>query len=58
MVKSIANDITVDCVYAESRALANFLVSEAIKQEDAAYVSAEGHIMQEIARKKKCSGSP
>lgn len=51
MIKSIANDITVDCVYAESLLLANFLVAEAMKQEDAAYASAEGVMMQEIVEK-------
>jgi len=51
MVKSIANDLTVDCVYAESLELANFLVMEAMKEGHAAYVSAEGLMMQEMVQK-------
>lgn len=51
MVRSIANDVTVDCVYAESVELANFLVTEATKEKDAAYPSAQGLMMEEIAEK-------
>lgn len=51
MIKSNANALTVDCVYAESLKLVNFLVSEAMKQEDASYVSARGLMMEAILQK-------
>ncbi|KAG2134385.1 uncharacterized protein EDB93DRAFT_1107302 [Suillus bovinus] len=42
--------ISVDCVYAESVELANFLVAEARKQEGAVYASAEGLTIKDILR--------
>ncbi|KAG1866007.1 hypothetical protein F4604DRAFT_1682999 [Suillus subluteus] len=44
MVRSIAKDVTMHCVYAELVELAKFLVMEAQKQQGAAYVSAEGSL--------------
>jgi hypothetical protein len=51
MVKSIANDLTMDCMYAESLKLVNFLVMEVMKEGHAAYVSAKGLMMQEMVQK-------
>jgi hypothetical protein len=51
MVKFIANNLTVGCMYAESLKLVNFLVMEAMKEGHAAYVSTEGLIMQEMVQK-------
>lgn len=48
MVRSIANDISVDCMYAESVELANYLVTEARKECDEPYMSAEGLMMEHI----------
>ncbi|KAG1869561.1 hypothetical protein F4604DRAFT_1926954 [Suillus subluteus] len=51
MVRSIANDIAVECVYAESVELANFLVTEARKQGNEPYMSAEALMMEGISRR-------
>ncbi|KAG1876931.1 hypothetical protein C8R48DRAFT_768497 [Suillus tomentosus] len=48
MVRSMANDVTVHCVYAESLELAYFLVAEATKIQHAPYASAGGLMMADI----------
>ncbi|KAG2134229.1 hypothetical protein BD769DRAFT_1385816 [Suillus cothurnatus] len=50
MVRSIANDVSVAIVYAYTEELANLLVSEAVKLDNAPYMSGYGRLMDSIMR--------
>jgi hypothetical protein len=50
MVRSIANDVSVAIVYAYTEELANHLVSEAEKLDNAPYLSGSGRLMDSIVR--------
>jgi hypothetical protein len=50
MVHSIANDVSVTIVYAYTKELANLLVSEAVKLDNAPYMSGCSRLMDSIMR--------
>ncbi|KAG2746797.1 hypothetical protein P692DRAFT_20876107 [Suillus brevipes Sb2] len=50
MIKTIANDVSVTIVFADSGALATYLVSEAAKLDHAPYVSGSGILMDLVMR--------
>ncbi|KAG1758978.1 hypothetical protein EV702DRAFT_1053778, partial [Suillus placidus] len=45
MIQTLANDVTVSVVFAESDTLASYLVAEAVKEDHAPYVSGSGILM-------------
>jgi hypothetical protein len=49
-ISRIANDLTIDIVYAYTEALANHLVSEASKLPNRPYVSCDGDMMNAIVQ--------
>ncbi|KAG1891899.1 uncharacterized protein F5891DRAFT_1197267 [Suillus fuscotomentosus] len=50
MITTIANDVTVSVIYAESDDLAHYLVGEAGKMAYAPYISTSGRMMDSVMR--------
>ncbi|KAG1779375.1 hypothetical protein EV702DRAFT_1043822 [Suillus placidus] len=50
MITTIANDVTASVIYADSDALARYLVGEAMKIPHAPYISASGSLMDSMIR--------
>ncbi|KAG1734446.1 uncharacterized protein EDB91DRAFT_1146942 [Suillus paluster] len=51
MIRTIANDISVTIVFADSEALATYLVTEASKLDHAPYLSGSGKLMELMMRR-------